>query len=445
MNWAEKYRPQTLDDLYLNSDTKTNIKNWINDFKSKKKDFTNCLILHGPPGIGKTSIANLLLKTNDFDVIEFNSSDIRNQKTLKDKIEEINGNINILDFMCNKKKPIGIIIDELDGINSTEKGAIKELTSIINNTKEYSSPFICTTNSINKRIDMLKKKSLYIKLNKPSLNTIKQFINKICINENLDLSYEIKHHIAKTSQLDFRRVIVLMEYLFNYNINNLSEEEIIKTIETYDKKSLDYTCYEATDKILNNYYNDFSEIINYDKSNIGYLLYENFQSFIINNKKCSDDEKMNIISKIYNEFCISDILDKKIYINQQFYLSNYNDFVKFNIPSYLINSLDKTSYNKFNKLNYSTMINKISFEYLNVKLINSINELGISNNHIYTADYIYSNIKSLNESLISLINTHELDKTFIEKICKLSSLYNKDKDKEKEFKKQITKYYKLFK
>ena len=441
MNWSEKYRPQTLDDLYLNSDTKMKLKEWINDFKIKKKDFTNCLILHGPPGIGKTSIANLLLETNDFDVIEFNSSDIRNQKTLKSKIKKINKNVNILDFMCHKKKSIGIIIDELDGINSTEKGAIKELTSIINNTKEFSSPFICTTNSINKRIDTLKKKSLYIKINKPARNTIKQFITKICINEHLDLSDDIKLHISKTSQLDFRRVIVLMEYLFNYNINNLSEDEIINTIENYDKKSLDYTCYEATDKILNNYYKDFSDIIKYDKANIGYLLYENFQSFIINNRKCSDEQKLKIISQIYTNFCESDILDKDIYINQHFYLSNYNDFIKINIPSYLINSLDKTSYNKFNKLNYSTMINKISFEYLNLKLINSINELGISDNHIYTADYIYSNINSLNKGLIPILKTHELDKTFIEKVCKLSSLYNKDK--EKETKKQIIKYYKL--
>ena len=443
MNWSEKYRPQTLDDLYLNSDTKMKLTAWIKDFKSKKKDFTNCLIMHGPPGIGKTSIANLLLETNGFDVIEFNSSDIRNQKKLKEKIEEINGNVNILDFMCHKKKSIGIIIDELDGINSSEKGAIKELTSIINNTKEYSSPFICTTNSINKRIDILKKKSLYIKLNKPARNTIKQFINKICINEKLDLTDDIKIHISKTSQLDFRRVIVLMEYLFNSNISNFSEEEIINTIENYDKKSVDYTCYEATDKILNNYYKDFSDIIKYDKSNIGYLLYENFQSFIINNRKCSDEQKIKIISQIYTIFCDSDILDKKIYINQQFYLSNYNDYIKFNSSSYLINSLEKTSYNKLNKLNYSTMINKISFEYLNIKLINIINSLGISNNHIYTSDYIYSNIKSLNTNLISLITQKNLDKTFIEKVCKLSSLYNKDQDSDKELKKQITKYYKL--
>jgi len=187
MNWSEKYRPNTIDDLYLSYDSKNKIKQWINNFIKKKPNYTNCLILHGPPDVGKTSLANIILNTYKFDVIEFNSSDIRNQKTLKDKIDNINGNVNILDFMNNKKKHIGIIIDELDGINNTEKGALKELINIINNTKTYSSPFICTTNSINKKIELLKKNSLYIKINKPTKKKIKEFVNNICDIESLNL------------------------------------------------------------------------------------------------------------------------------------------------------------------------------------------------------------------------------------------------------------------
>jgi hypothetical protein len=232
-----------------------------------------------------------------------------------------------------------------------------------------------------------------------------------------------------------------MEYLFNYNITKFTEEEIIHHIETYDKKSIDYTCYEATDKILNNYQTDFSEIIECDKSNVGYLLYENFQNFIIHNRKCSEEQKIEIISQIYKIFCDSDVFDKKIYINQHFYLGNYNKYIKFNMPSYLIHSLDKTSYNKFNKINYSTMINKISFEYLNIKLIKSMEELNISNNHIYNADYIYNSIQTLNENILPLIKNNDIEKTFIEKICKLSSYYNKEDSKI--LKKQVNKYYKL--
>lgn len=442
MNWSEKYRPKTLDELYLSTDNKNKIKKWISDFKTKKPDYNNCLILHGPPGIGKTSLANIILETNDFDVIEFNSSDIRNQKTLKDKIENINGNVNILDFMCNKKKRIGIIIDELDGINNTERGALKELSLIINNTKEYSSPFICTTNGTSKKIDLLIKKTVYIKLPKPSKKIIENFINKICINEKIIISNYIIKLIVNISQLDFRRVIVLIEYLFSYNISKLNEEELENIINNYDKKNVDYTSYEATDKVLNNYCKDFNNIVYGDSSNIGYLLYENFQHFIISNKKASDKQKLDNIAQIYNSFNNSDKFDKKIYINQQFELKTYNDYCKFNIPSYLINSLPKTSYNKFNKLNYSTMINKISFEYLNISLINSIQKLGISNNYIYTCDYIYISIKNNDQIIIPIIQTNEIDKPFMEKICKLSSLYSKNDSSD--LKKMVTKYYKKF-
>jgi len=424
MNWAEKYRPKTLDDIYISSDTKQKIKKWINEFGIKKKKFNNCLILHGPPGIGKTCLANIILNNNDYDLIEFNSSDIRNQKILKEKIEKINGNVNILNFMCNKIKKIGIIIDELDGI-SNEKGALKELTSIINNTKKYSSPFICTTNTMSKKIDTLKKKSLYIKINTPGLTIIKQFINKICNEESLEISKNVKEAIAKNSQLDFRRVVVLMEYLFNYK-HIYDEDELLDTIYNYDKKNIANTSYEATDKLLNTYYKDVSPIVEIDKSTIGYLFYENFTQFIIQNKTNTNKEKLKAITTIYNNFLDADILDNNIYIKQYFYLNNYNNYIKFNIPMYILNNLKKTSYNKYNKINYSTMINKISFEYLNLKLVNNINDLHIFKHHIYTSDYLYSLLKYNKPQLNTILETYNIDKIFLEKICKLSSFYSKD-------------------
>lgn len=440
MNWSEKYRPKSIEDLYLSYDIKTKLNKWITDFKSKKKNFTNCLILHGPPGIGKTSLANIILNTNDFDIIEFNSSDLRNQKILKEKLSQINGSVNILDFMCQKKKQIGIIIDELDGLHSMEKGSLKELTTVINSTKKYSSPFICTTNSINKKISLLKKKSTYIKINRPTKNVIKKFINHICEKEDINISDTIINLLVQTSQMDFRRIIVLMEYLFNY-IDKLDEDKLCNLIENYDKKKLDYTSYEATDKILNNYYKDYSDIVDTDKSNIGYLLYENFQKFIIYNKKCSEKKQLETIASIYKLFSLSDIVDKKIYINQHFYLSNYNNYLKFNMPLYLINKLEKTSYNKFNEINYSTMINKISFEYLNIKLVNVINTLGLSTNHIYNCDYIYSNVKQSKKDILPIIQKYAIDKITLEKMCKLSSFYSKDNATE--LKKMIGNYYKL--
>ena len=441
MNWSEKYRPKNIDDLYLQFDIKSKIKKWISDFKNKKNNFTNCLILHGPPGIGKTSLANIILETNGFDIREFNSSDIRSQKVLKEKIEQINGNVNILNFMCNEKKHIGVIIDELDGLSSMEKGSVKLLTSIITSTKNFSSPFICTTNSINKKMDILRKKSFYIKLNKPNRNVVKQFIVKINELENLNLTSEIINLLVNKSQLDFRRVIVLMEYLFRYEKKKLDKDLIETLIENYEKKIIDYTSYEATEKFLNNYQDSVDELINLDKSNIGYLYYENFVNYIINNKTNSDKEKLDIISKIYSLFQDSDILDNRIYINQYFILNNYNDFIKFKMPNYLMNKkLKKTPYNKYNKVNYSTLINKISFEYLNLKTIKTIKDFNLSDNYIFTCDYIYLLLKEQDIKLKKIISDNNIDKILLEKICKYSTFFKKEDLKT--LKKTITKYYK---
>ena len=441
MNWSEKYRPKNIDDLYLQFDVKSKIKKWISDFKNKSKDFTNCLILHGPPGIGKTSLANIILEINGFDIREFNSSDIRSQKILKEKIEQINGNVNILNFMCNEKKHIGVIIDELDGLSSMEKGSVKLLTSIITSTKNFSSPFICTTNTINKKMDILRKKSLYIKLNKPNRNTVKQFIVKINELENLNLTSEIVNLLINKSQLDFRRVIVLMEYLFRYEKKKLDKDLIETLIENYEKKMVDYTSYEATEKFLNNYQESIDELINLDKSNIGYLYYENFVNYIINNKNNSDKKKLDIISKIYSLFQDSDILDNRIYINQYFILNNYNDFIKFKMPNYLMNKkLEKTCYNKYNKINYSTLINKISFEYLNLKTIKTIKDFNLSDNYIFTCDYIYLLLKEQDSKLKKIVSDNNIDKSLLEKICKYSTFFKKEDLKA--LKKIITKYYK---
>ena len=126
MLWVDKYSPKTFDDIFLMYKEIQTIKKWMEDFKNKKKEASNCLFLYGSPGIGKSSIANIVLQEYKYDILKYNASDVRNGKLIKDKLGKINGNVNVLDCMCYKKKEIGIILDELDGLTSGEKsGFIK--------------------------------------------------------------------------------------------------------------------------------------------------------------------------------------------------------------------------------------------------------------------------------------------------------------------------------
>ena len=97
------------------------------DKKLKKCKFKNALLIVGPPGIGKTTFAHLLLKKFNFDSIEFNASITRTAKAVKEVLDNILNNKNIL-MMLQPNKLTGIIMDEIDGcINNGDRGGINQL------------------------------------------------------------------------------------------------------------------------------------------------------------------------------------------------------------------------------------------------------------------------------------------------------------------------------
>ena len=109
LQWVDKYRPCTPADILGNTDTVTKIKNWLDNFKHKKiadqKTFKNAILISGPPGIGKTSTAHILLKEAGFDTIEFNASELRTSRELSEKLHSIL-NARSIKMMFNKKRSI---------------------------------------------------------------------------------------------------------------------------------------------------------------------------------------------------------------------------------------------------------------------------------------------------------------------------------------------------
>ena len=58
--WVDKYRPINVDDIIGNNNEIALIRKWLNVFKTRKayKGFKNCILISGPPGIGKTFTVN---------------------------------------------------------------------------------------------------------------------------------------------------------------------------------------------------------------------------------------------------------------------------------------------------------------------------------------------------------------------------------------------------
>ena len=84
MKWVEKYAPKKLGDVLGNAKAKAQIEVWAN--KWSKGVPQKPLLLMGPPGIGKTTIAHLVGKEYFSETIEVNASDKRSYDIIKNSI-----------------------------------------------------------------------------------------------------------------------------------------------------------------------------------------------------------------------------------------------------------------------------------------------------------------------------------------------------------------------
>ena len=92
LSWVDKYKPKNINDIIGNKNEITKIYKWLNVYTKKTKpdkNWKNGLLISGPPGIGKTSLAHIILKDLGYNTIEFNASELRTSKVINEKINTI--------------------------------------------------------------------------------------------------------------------------------------------------------------------------------------------------------------------------------------------------------------------------------------------------------------------------------------------------------------------
>jgi DNA polymerase III delta prime subunit len=245
--WTEKYRPKTLNEYYISKQQLDTVKEWITDLKNQNQNQNNSgdnenpkpfLILHGTAGIGKTTLAHLILQKHGYEIIECNASDTRTKKQLKESIGGI-AKVSVCIDSKNKFKPTAIIMDEIDGLNGiSESSGVQELIDIVisknKDSKEiqWVCPVICTTNSIKeKKLQCLLKYGVLLNLSKPNSNDCIKLINKIANAEKFIIPETKKDEIIYIANGDYRQIIMLLyEYYNNLSGNARKDTKDTKNV-----------------------------------------------------------------------------------------------------------------------------------------------------------------------------------------------------------------------
>ena len=384
VSWLEKYRPQTLSEYYISKQQLDIVKKWIKDFRNSTKDAKPFLILYGSTGIGKTTLAYLILKHYNYEIIECNASDIRTKKTIRETIGQI-GNISVCIDEYNNFKKIAIIMDEIEGLSGGESSSVQEIVDIVTKDKDSKSiisvcPVICTSNSIkDKKMQPLIKNGIVLNINKPSIIFCKKIIDRISKKENFKVPKSVKNNIINKSYFDYRQIILLLfEFYQKLKLSSIINESQI-------------LCLDKDDEVNDN--------INYDNK-------KQDKNKKKNNKKNNNNKNNNTI-----------ILEEVIIIKQDTIKFYDEDDEHFDIIKQISKDcdtpLDKINYFLTNKSNFEDISYMCSYDsnlyymnlYINIiPIINEIQNNSLANNSLA----ITSNKKNLIEFNKFLYNIYNL-------------------------------------
>ena len=182
-------------DMVGNEDARTKFVEWF----AKWKKGTKPLLLVGPPGIGKTTLANLAAKQFGYDMISLNASDIRNKKRIQEILSPVLGTSSLFG------SPM-IFVDEVDGIyGRADYGGAEALIQIL---KEPTVPIILAANSeTSSKMKGIKKAVKTIHLRPLPPRMLLLYLNKILQKEDGKISSGNLIKIITESRGDLRSMI----------------------------------------------------------------------------------------------------------------------------------------------------------------------------------------------------------------------------------------------
>jgi replication factor C large subunit len=194
-DWTERYRPTTLSEIRGNDSARDDLREWAETWPEHRE----AAILHGSPGVGKTSAAHALAADMDWETVELNASDSRTA----DEIDRLAGR-------ASRNTTLGggrqlVIVDEADNFHgNVDYGGSRAVTEVV---KSADQPVVLIANDFYEMSNALRNACREIEFRDVGSRSIVPVLRDVCRKEDVEFESAALETIAERSGGDLRSAI----------------------------------------------------------------------------------------------------------------------------------------------------------------------------------------------------------------------------------------------
>lgn len=221
--WTVRYAPTQLSQICGNKTQVEKLARWLRAFpKNQRTGFKmagadgsgvhRAVMIHGPPGIGKTTAAHLVAKLEGYDIVESNASDTRSKKLVETGLKGVLSTTSLMGYFGRGddaaeagKKRLVLIMDEVDGMSAGDRGGVGALASVC---KKSSIPMILICND--RKAPKMKPFDYVtydLGFRRPTTDMIRSRIMTIAYREGLKIPTNVINALIEGSGADIRQVV----------------------------------------------------------------------------------------------------------------------------------------------------------------------------------------------------------------------------------------------